>query len=62
MNDNSLTYKQTIDKMNDTTNQIDSVNAMDENTQRKMQTQNTQFIVWTTIASLAVILLIKIAK
>jgi len=62
MNHNSLAYKQTIHKMKDTTNQIDSVTAMDETTQEKMQTQNIQFIVWTTIASLALILLIKIAK
>jgi len=48
--------------MKDTTNQIDSVTAMDETTQEKMQTQNIQFIVWTTIASLALIVLIKIAK
>lgn len=60
-NDTSLKYKQTMHKMNDT-NQIDSVNAMEETTQQKMQTQNIQFIVWTTLASLAVILLIKIAK
>jgi len=62
MNHNSLAYKQTIHKMKDTTNQIDSVTAMDETTQEKMQRQNIQFIVWTTIASLALILLIKIAK
>ena len=62
MNDTSLTYKQTIHNLNDTTNQMETVNAMDETTQQKMQTQNIQFIVWTTIASLAVILLIKIAK
>jgi hypothetical protein len=62
MNHNSLAYKQTIHKMKDTTNQIDSVTAMDETTQEKMQTQNIQFIVWTTIASLALILLIKISK
>jgi len=62
MNDNSHRYKQTIRKTNNTTNQMNSVNAMDETTQQKMQTQNIQFIVWTTIASLAVILLIKIAK
>jgi len=62
MNHNSLAYKQTIHKMKDTTNQIDTVTAMDETTQEKMHTQNIQFIVWTTIASLALILLIKIVK
>jgi len=35
MNHNSLAYKQTIHKMKDTTNQIDSVTAMDETTQEK---------------------------